>query len=176
MGIDAVATFGFGILVAEENMIDGWYPWGEEYDSDFDEWVLDKYGHKEELDALYQAWKTARPGVEVERTGSLIADLQKAKQTRQEAFAIWTDRKKELLAEIGVTFEYGGSDGYQAGCVVVMNSAHRTLWSSVIEGPPDTSISATAEYMRIFQAFSEKVGLAEYGLGEPSWVHCAGIF
>ncbi len=44
MGIDAVATFGFGILVAEENMIDGWYPWGEEYDSDFDEWVLDKYG------------------------------------------------------------------------------------------------------------------------------------
>lgn len=172
MGISAVATFGFGVLVSEDAFDEGQYPWEG---MGFEEWVIDKYGFGHALrEALFHARSVARPLPGASE--SVIAALKEAKKEGQDAFAAWQDRKKELMAEAGVSFEYGGSDGYQAGCLVVVGSAHQTDWSSVVEAPPDTSFSATAEYARIFQAFSEKVGLGEFDLGEPGWLHCAGMF
>ena len=180
MSVDAIAIFGFGVLIDAENLEAGEYPWSPlPFGGDFDEWAIDKYGFGKELHAQEMAWRSARdvPVTLPEDKSVLkaLSILQKDKSISQDAYAIWKNRKKEIVDLIGVSFEYGGEDGWQSGCVVVTASAHRANWSSMVEAPPDTSFSATTEYAQVFQAFAEKTGLVEYDLGELGWLHCVGL-
>ena len=129
-----------------------------------------------EVAVLYRAWYDNRDAVRAplpDASDSVIAELQRIKEDSQAAFAAWQKKKEDILTAIGITYDFGGVDGYTEGALTVTSTRRRVMWSGYLEDfQPHRLCLEWDQTKDTWARFAEKTGVSS----EPKWLMLAGYW